>query len=81
MDILQHGGSDQRAGEDLNRIRDPVQRYAIRMQLTTHCTPEIAAAAAVIHYRIHDPEGNFTKAIAGAVTNELKRMNAGKDKS
>lgn len=71
MDILQHGGSDQRAGEDLNRVRDPVQQYAIRVQLTTNCAPETAAATAVMCYRIHDPEGNLARAIAVTITNEL----------
>lgn len=71
MDILQHGGSDQRAGEDLHAIKDPVQQYAMHMLLTTNCTPETAAAAAVMRYRIHDPEGNLARAIAVTITNEL----------
>lgn len=46
----------------------------MRVQLTTKCTPEIAAAAAIAHYRINDPDGNIFKAISKMIEMELKNM-------
>ena len=65
---------DQTASEYLNTIENPIQQYAMRVQLTTKCTPEIAAAAAIAHYRINDPDGNIFKVISKMIEMELKNM-------
>lgn len=75
MHIYKHKEPDPAACEYLDTIKDPVQQYAMRMNLTLECQPEHAAAAAIAHFRIHDPEGKLAKALSVFIETELKKLN------
>ena len=74
VDILKHMPVDQGMKEYLETIEDPIQQYAMRVHIRTKCAPDIAAAIAVTHYRIHDPEGKLLQAVTGFIKSEIERM-------
>ena len=58
----------------ITSIDDPIQRYAMRARLITGCSPDIAAAAAVKHFRKQDPTGSTKRMVTELITAELKSM-------
>ena len=60
--------------EYLETIKDPVQRYGMRVILVTNCTPDIAAAVAVDHYERQDPTGSLKRMLAELISAELNAL-------
>lgn len=58
----------------LETIKDPVQRYGMRVVLVTNCTPDIAATVAVEHFERQDPTGSLKRMLAELISAELNAL-------
>lgn len=64
----------RKVNDYLQTIKDPVQRYGMRVALIANCTPEIAATVAVNHYERQDPTGSLKRMLAELISAELNAL-------